>query len=420
MSALRVLLVVENLPVPTDRRVWSEARSLTAAGYEVTVVCPKGRERDIADVEVREGVAIHRFESAAASGSAISYLREYVVAALRICVMARRLSRERPFDVIHVANPPDVLVPWIRLTCARGASVVYDQHDAFPELFLTRFGGHRRLLLRAVRAFEQLSYRLSSVVVVTNESFRSLAESRGGRSRSDVFVVRNAPDLRRFEARDPDLALRRGKKHLIAYAGVMGPQDGVSRALEALAQLGDRRSDWHAAFAGDGDCLEELRGQARELGLENRVDFLGWLSSPQLAQLLATADVCIAPEPPSPINDISTLVKIAEYMAAGKPVVCQDLPESRVTAGDAAIYANDGPASYAEALDALLEDAELRRALGEAARLRVARSFTWERSERELLAAYERVVARRGGLVSRRSHRARVGLRAWAERLGRE
>jgi glycosyltransferase involved in cell wall biosynthesis len=391
----RVLFVVENLSVPSDRRVWAEACTIAALGNEVTVVCPKGTDRDLEDRVTLHGIEIHRFEPRLATGGAASYVREYLAAGASIVKLVRGLSRPRAFDVIHVANPPDFLVPLITLTYARGARIVFDQHDVTPELFLTRFGPRRRLLLAAVRTFEWLSYRLATVVIVTNDSFRALAESRGGQRSSDVFVVRNAPDLRSLERPEPDPDLRRGKAHLIVYAGVMGPQDGVERAVEALARLGERRDDWHAVFAGDGECLPGLRSLVSALGLGEQVEFAGWLTGADLAQLLATADICVAPEPSSPINDVSTLVKIAEYMAAGKPVVCQDLRESRVTAGDAAMYADDGPTSYAAALDALLADASLRRRMGDAARERIASHLTWEHSERQLVDAYARLAKAR-------------------------
>jgi glycosyltransferase involved in cell wall biosynthesis len=246
-----------------------------------------------------------------------------------------------------------------------------------------------------VRMCEWLSYRLATVAVVTNDSFRELAEGRGGQLPSNVFVVRNAPDMRSTERPEPHPELRRGKDHLIVYAGVMGPQDGVERAIEALADLAERRDEWHAVFAGDGDCLPRLRALVSDLGLAERVEFAGWLSGADLVTLLVTADVCIAPEPSSPINDVSTLVKIAEYMAAGKPVVCQDLRESRVTAGEAAMYANNGPASYAAALDALLGDESLRMRMGDAARARITSHLAWEHSERQLIDAYGRLAQTR-------------------------
>ena len=225
-----------------------------------------------------------------------------------------------------------------------------------------------------------------------------LAISRGGKDPNDVIVVRNAPDLARLRRVDRDPGLARGKRHLLAYLGAMAPQDGVDEALRALALLREKRDDWHAIFMGDGPSLIDVSRLSDELGLTDVVEFTGWADEDVFIPVLSSADICLSPEPSSPLNDVSTMIKVAEYMAFGVPVVCYDLRESRATAADAALYARpNDPRSYAAAIDTLLDDAALRARLGQIGERRVRERLSWESSERELLRAYERAIARRAG-----------------------
>lgn len=392
-----VLMLVENMSVPMDRRVWPEAQVLHDAGYEVVVISPRGGDVDVAPFEVVDGIEIHRFPSAGGQGT-LGFVREYVTAFWHVARLTRRLGRQRAFAVVHAANPPDYLLLAARSLKRRGAAFVFDHHDLFPELYRARFGGGHGLLYRLALMLERLSFRLADIVVSTNESYRRIAIDRGGKRPEDVVVVRNAPDTTRFRPGEPDPALRRGKKHLIAYVGVMAPQDGVDRALRALWLLRKRRDDWHAIFAGDGQAYQEVRRLATELGLDDVVEFPGFLhDQAAVARILATADVCLAPEPKDPLNDASTLIKIAEYMAAGCAVVSFDLQESRITAGEAAAYAEpNDESSFAARIDELLNNPDARRRMGEAGRDRVERLYSWERSKAALLAVYERLLSGNG------------------------
>ena len=381
--------------MPADRRVWQEALALTRAGMDVTVVCPQGIERDREPYELREGVEIHRYPLRPARGP-VGYAAEYTTAFLRIARIVGRLARVSRFDVVHVANPPDVLLAAVWPLRRQGAALVLDHHDLAPELYRSRFGRGRDPVYLGLRALERLNFALADVVIATNESYRRLAIGRGGKDPDDVIVVRNAPDLARMRrvAREP--ALARGKRHLLAYLGAMAPQDGVDEALRALALLRDKRDDWHAIFMGDGPSLIDVTRLSDELGLADVVEFTGWTGEDVFIPVLSSADVCLSPEPSSPLNDVSTMIKIAEYMAFGVPVVCYDLRESRATAADAALYARpNDPRSYAAAIDTLLDDAELRARLGQIGQRRVRERLSWESSERELLRAYERAIARR-------------------------
>jgi glycosyltransferase involved in cell wall biosynthesis len=389
----RTLILVENLSVPFDRRVWQECRTLVGAGYDVTVICPRGVKRDRESFEEREGVQIHRYPLEAATGGPVGYVREYGAALWRTRRIAKRLAGAKPFDVVQACNPPDLLLPAVRSLKRTGTAFIFDHHDLVPELYESRFGRGRDRLYRLTLAAERWTFRLADVVVSTNESYRRVALDRGGKRAEDVFVVRSAPDLERFVPSEPDTSLSRGKPHLLAYLGVMGPQDGVDHALRALAVLRERRDDWHAILVGEGDVLASMRTLAAELGLEGVVEFPGRLPDDDVIRILSTADVCLAPDPKNPLNDLSTMNKIVEYMAMARPLVSYDLVEARVSAGDAALYADaNDPESFAACIDALLDDPERRRQMGAEGRSRVERDLSWRHSQRELLRAYERAL----------------------------
>ena len=336
---MRSLILVENLSVPLDRRVWQEAEALRDSGAEVVVICPQGREQDRAAFERRDGVDIHRYPLTPAAGGPSGYVREYSAAFKRTAALVRRVAKGGHIDVVHACNPPDLLFAtalWLRRT---GTRFVFDHHDLVPELVLSRFGGNRRALHRLALVAERLTFRFADIVIATNQSYREIAIKRGKIRPEDVFVVRSAPDLDRFGPATPDPGLKRGRPNLIAYLGVMGPQDGVDHALRALALLRSEREDWHAIFVGDGDVGPQMRALAVELGLEDRAEFTGRIPDDQVRTILSTADVCLAPDPRNPLNELSTMNKILEYMAVGKPIVAYDLKEARASAEAAALYA---------------------------------------------------------------------------------
>jgi glycosyltransferase involved in cell wall biosynthesis len=392
MAGERVLILLQNEPVPSDRHVWNQSTALTRAGYDVTVVCPTGEERDSAPQERVDGVGIHRYKPLPAGEGAAGYALEYAAALWSIRRLARRLARERRFDLVHACSPPDFLLLAALSLRRRGARFVFDHHDLTPELYLTRFGGG--LLHRLTLLAEQVAFRSADVVLSVNDSYRRVAIERGRRDPADVAVVRTGPDLTRFVPSEPDPALKRGKRFLLSYAGVMGPQDGVDQALLALAELHAQRQDWHAVFMGDGDVAEEMRGLAVELGLADCVEFTGWVEHETIGRVLSSSDVCLAPDPSNPLNDVSSMVKISEYMAMSRPMVSYDLAESRFGAGEAAAFTAPGDhAGFARLVSELLDDPGRRAAMGTAGRERVENVLAWEHQERALLAAYSRALA---------------------------
>ncbi len=389
----RALLISENAPLPGDRRVWNEARTLSEAGWEVVAVCAAEQGGGQAASETIEGIEVHRYPLRPASG-ALGYAREYGQALWRIRAIVARLQRQRPFDVVHVATPPDFLLAAAGPARRGGARAIFDHHDLTPELFRSRFG-RAGLVHRALLAIERRAMRTAEVVISTNESYRRIAIERGGVAPEDVFVVRNGPDLDRFRPVPPDPELRRGRRHLLAYLGVMGPQDGLDHALRALATLRKRRGDdWHAIFVGEGEVRAEMERLAESLGLVQRVEFAGWRGDADIRRILSTADIGIEPDPPSPLNDRSTMIKVAEYMAMDCPVAAYDLPETRVSAKHAAAYATDPiPEALGRCIDELLDDPERRARMAEYGRARVV-DLSWQRSAVGLLAAYERAMSR--------------------------
>ncbi|GAA1181208.1 glycosyltransferase family 4 protein [Streptomyces hebeiensis] len=384
----RALILVENLSVPFDRRVWQECTTLRDAGWTVHVICPRGSKRDTEPEAEIDGVRIHRYPLRAATGGPAGYLREYGSALWHTVRLAREVG---PVDVVHACNPPDLLFLPARWLKRRGARFVFDQHDLVPELYLSRFGRGEDLLYRAVCALERLTYRAADVVLATNESYRDVAVRRGGRRPEDVFVVRSAPQTDRFRPVPPEPELKGGKPHLLCYLGVMGPQDGVDYALRALAKLRDElgRTDWHAVFVGAGDAFDAMVELSRRLGLSGQVRFTGRVPDADLIRYLSTADVCLSPDPRNPLNDVSTMNKVLEYMAMGRPIVSFDLREARVSAGDAAVYApaND-EAAFAEQIALLLDDPERRARMGRIGQERINGRLSWRNSQASLLAAY--------------------------------
>ena len=389
-----VLMLVENMSVPRDRRVWAEARALHAAGFRVTVVSPIGRGRDTERRTVIDGIAVERFKPYEATGGPKGYILEYGSAFVQLWRIARRIHRKSPVEVVHVGNPPDVLVFAVGALRRSGARIVFDQHDLVPELFEARFGRSKGIILHLTKRLERAAFARSDVVIAPNESYRRVALQRGGVAPEDVFVVRMAPDTERFSPGPVDPSLRRGKRFLLAYVGTMGPQDGLDTAVRALRALRERRQDWHAVMAGDGDAAAAARALAADQGLDGHVEFPGYLGDAEIIRLLRTADVCLAPEPRNALNEASTMIKIVEYMAFAKPVVAFDLVEARASAGATAAYAaTDSPEAFAAEIDRLLDDPGQREQMGAEGRRRVTEDLSWERSEASLLAAYGRALS---------------------------
>lgn len=390
----RVLHLSENLTLPFDRRVWMELNALKSAGYEVSAVCPMG-DGGTEPYEELNGIRIWRYPPPPPTTGFVSYVWEFLYCWLQTAWLTLRVSGRQGFDVIHTANPPDTFWAIAMFFKPFGVKFVFDHHDLCPELYLSRFGdkGAGTLPHRALAWLERMQFRTADLVISTNESYRQVALTRGGKRADRVFVVRSGPSRARFGAvRAAEPALKRGKPFLVAYLGVMAPQDGVDHLVRAarvlVADMG--RSDVAFTFIGAGDSFEDLKALTRELGLDGCCEFTGRVPDADVERILATADVCVSPDPKNPLNDVSTMNKVLEYMACAKPVVCYDLREHRFSAGEGALYADaDVVEDLAAKIAHLLDDAPMRARMGAYNRERFLTQMAWEYNAGELLKAYE-------------------------------
>lgn len=387
-------MLLQNNSYPQDRRVVAEAGSLTRAGYEVTVICPRAPGQEWSAVE--DGVRCYRYTPAPAGDSAVGYLLEYGVALIATWFLTLLVLVRHGFDVIHAHNPPDLFVLIAAPYKLIGKGFVFDHHDLAPEMYQARFPDRTSsLLLKALHMFEGLTFRIADHVISTNDSYRQIAIERGGKDPARVRVVRNGPDLSRFRqvAADPELAAM--GEHIIGYVGEMGVQDGIDGLLRSLRHLkeGLLRTDFYCVLIGDGSERLGLEHLAIDLGISDHVRFTGRLYGEELLRLLCAADICVCPDPKNPYTDASTMIKIAEYMALGKPVAAFDLKENMATAGEAAIYAQGADeVEFARNLAILMDDGERRKRMGAVGRERVESMFSWEHSVPPLLATYQAVI----------------------------
>jgi len=340
-------------------------------------------------------VQLYKYRPYAASGSKMGFLTEYIYSFLATLWLTLKARRSGRFAIMQACNPPDIFWPIaLMLRVLDGTAFVFDHHDLCPELYESRFPDGPRLLRRALEALEHCTHRTAGHVISTNESYRQIALSRGRKSPADVTVVRTGPDPQRLVRGEPKPDLRRGRKYLAAYIGVMGPQDGVDIVVRAAAVVvGEfHRTDIAFTLIGSGDCYDELLALRDELGLAGHVEFTGRIPDARVAEILSTAQVGLSPDPKNPLNDVSTMNKTMEYMAYELPVVAFDLRETRVSAGDAAVYVmpNDVRA-YAEAIVQLLDDEERRVRLGKTGRRRVEQELAWGHQEIAYLAVYRKV-----------------------------
>ena len=401
-------MLVEN-SFPADTRVRNEAATLAANGYRVTVISLRSKgqpwREDVDRVRVYRVPRLTVFDKlpqGSPTGLAkvartirvlLGYAAEYGYFTSACLGLSLYVLFTEGFDVIHAHNPPDTLVLVTGVHKLLGRKVVFDHHDLSPELYLSRYQtAGEGWITRGLRLFEKLSVKIADVVIATNESYRQIDIERNGASPERVFIVRNGPDARRVRLTDPDQRLRALNKKVLVYVGAMNPQDGLEYLLTAIGHLVHdlRRTDFHCVLIGSGDSLEALRAQAAALRVDGYVEFTGFISDDDLVRYLSTADICLDPNPSSPLNDVSTWIKVMEYMALSKPVVSFDLKETRVSAGNAAVYVtpNDERA-FAAAIAALMDDPERCAEMGRLGVARVASELGWHVTSQNLLRAYE-------------------------------
>jgi glycosyltransferase involved in cell wall biosynthesis len=392
----RVLIIVENLPVPFDRRVWHESVSLAQAGYQVSVICPTGGEHTLT-YEKLDGVSIYRYPAPRPTKSHLSYFWEFIYCWMQTAKLSFAVWRREGIDIIQACNPPDTFFLLGGIYKLFGKRFVYDQHDLCPEVYLARFEEKPNTYYRGLQLLEKLTYKTADMVFATNESYKRMAMERGKVPDDQVVVVRSAPDLRRFKPTPPDPSLRNGHRYLVSYLGVMAPQDGVDLFLKAIDYLvhEKERRDVGFILVGSGDSFHDLKEMSTALGLDDFVTFTGRVPDEAVERTISSSDVCVSPDPKNLLNDHSTMNKILEYMALSKPIVAFDLKETRYSAGDGALYATpNDPTDFGDKILELLADEELRAAMGRRNRQRMADHLDWSHSEKALLTGYGRLVDR--------------------------
>lgn len=396
LAGRKVLIIVENLPLPFDRRVWHEARTLTAAGALVSVICPTGKGYEKRYEEI-EGVHIYRHPLPLDAKGAAGYVLEYGAALFHEMRLALKIARKHGFDTLQGCNPPDLifLVAWPFKLFGR-VRYIFDHHDINPELFEAKFG-KRGFFWRLMVLLEKLNFKTANVVISTNESYRQIALERGGKASDDVFVVRSGPDLTRLTLLSANAAWKNGRKFMIGYVGVMGDQEGLDLLLEAMREIvQDRGYDAQLVLVGGGPAHDDLCAMTADLGLQDHVTFTGRVSDNDLFEVLSTADVCVNPDRVNPMNDKSTMNKILEYMAFEKPIVQFDVTEGRFSAREASLYARSNDTTdLADKIISLLDDPEKCAEMGKFGRNRVEAELSWDHQVDTLIAAYQRVATKR-------------------------
>ena len=394
----RVLIIVENLPVPFDRRVWQEANALRDAGYRVSIICPTGKGHDTRH-ETIDDISIYRHPLPPEGNGPKGYLREYAAALWWQFYLSLRIFKENGFDAIHACNPPDnIFLIALFYKVVFGTRFIFDHHDINPELYLAKFG-RKDVFYRIMLLWERLTFMTADHSIATNESYKAIAMRRGRMAPHEVTVVRSGPSLERMRPVPPNPVWKKGREFLIGYLGVMGPQDGIDHLLEVariLVHEKDRR-DVQFVLVGGGSELDPMRALARQMGLAEFVTFTGRIPDEPMVEILCTADICVNPDVANEMNDKSTMNKIMEYMALGKPIVQYDLTEGRYSAQEASLYARPNDRrDFAGRILELLDDPGRRKSMGEFGRRRVRDELQWEHEKPKLLQAYEILFAHSG------------------------
>ncbi len=404
-SQRRVLIIVENLPVPFDRRVWSEAKALHDAGYIVSIICPMGRGFNIAE-ETVEGINVYRHSLPVEGKGTFAYLFEYSAALFWEFILSRKVARQHGFDVIHACNPPDLIFligAFYKLFGRK--SFLFDHHDINPQLYEAKFG-RKGFFWRLCVIAERLTFKLADISIATNESYRQIAIKKGGMVPENVFVVRSGPDLNRVKSFAPDPRWRNGRKHLVAYVGVISESEGLDLLLQAADHIVHKlgRTDIQFLIVGSGPEWRKITRMCAKLELGDYVTFTGQVDDTVLFTSLSTADVCVNPDRVSEMTNISTMNKIMEYMAIGKPIVQFDVVEGRFSAQEASLYAKQNdPIDFADKILDLVEHPKKRASMGEFGRNRVLNELAWAHEKPKLLAAYDAIFSMRNQKLGRLS-----------------
>jgi glycosyltransferase involved in cell wall biosynthesis len=404
-------MLVENY-FPQDTRVANEASLLSDAGYQVTVIALRRHDQTghetVNRVEVYRVPTLELFKKTSLANTSrlklltiklkafVGYTVEYCYFTIACLVLSGYILVRRGFHVVHAHNPPDTLFLVALPFKFLGKKFVFDQHDLCPELYRSRYSAAEGFHTGFLKLFEWCSLKLADITIATNESYKQIQIKRGNKNPRDIFIVRNGPNGVRMTPVAPNPRLRGMNKCILCYIGSLNPQDGVDYLLRSLRHLLHelKRSDFHCVVMGTGDSLQDLRNLAASLQLNGCVELPGFVSDEDLQANLAAADICVDPDPSSPLNDVSTWIKVMEYMAYAKPIVAFDLKETRFSAGDAAVYVRPNEeAEFAKAITHLMAQPDLRKKMGACGRRRVEEQLQWKKVGRNLLTAYETLLA---------------------------
>jgi len=389
LKGKHILIIVENLPLPFDRRVWQEANTLKEHGAEVSIICPQMQEYT-KKYEVINGIHIYRHPLNIEASGALGYLAEYSVALFWETVLAWKIFFRKKFHVIQGCNPPDLIFLVALPFKLFGVKYLFDHHDVNPELYEAKFN-NKGIFYKIMLLLEKLTFKTASHSIATNESYKEIALTRGKMKETRVTVIRSGPKPERLIIGSGNVKYKKGKKYLIGYLGVIGEQEGIDLLLEAFKILLQKRNDVQLAIVGGGTSLNSLIALSKEMHLENDVDFYGRVPDELLLDVLNTADVCVNPDKPTAMNNLSTMNKIMEYMALKKPIVQFDLKEGKFSAQKASLYAKDVE-DFALKLDMLLDDETLRKEMGEYGYNRILHELSWEYESGKLVELYSKVL----------------------------
>ena len=391
LKGKHILFIVENLPVPFDRRVWQEATTLREEGADVSIICPQMKGYTEA-FEVLEGIEIYRHPLPFEARGAIGYLFEYGAAIYWEWKLARKIYRKKPFHIVHGCNPPDLIYLTAKQFRRKGVQYVFDHHDINPELYIAKYD-KKDFFYKLMLYFERQTFKHAVASIATNESYKKIAIERGKMRPEDVQVVRSGPKLDRLKLQTPIKEYKKGRQFLLGYLGVIGEQEGIDLLLESMKEIVSKRDDVQLAIVGGGSDLELLKDLSKNMGLSGYVDFYGRVPDQLLLDILNTADVCVNPDKPTEMNNLSTMNKIMEYMALKKPIVQYDLKEGRFSAGKASLYAkNTSTQDFANKIIKLIDDEKSRKEMGECGYQRVKNELSWDFERKKLIEFYNKLV----------------------------
>ncbi len=386
-----ILIIVENLPLPFDRRVWQQANTLKNNGADVTIICPKmkGFKKSFENIN---GIDIYRHPIYIEGEGLIGYIREYTAAIFWEILLSFRIYVKKRFHVIQGCNPPDLIFITALLFKPFGVKFIFDHHDINPELFIAKFN-KKGILYKFLILLEKFTFKIANYSIATNESYKVIAINRGKMTEDRIQVVRSGPSLERLQLMQPNAKYKNGKKYLVGYVGVIGEQEGLDLLMKSIHHLIKKRKDVHFAIIGEGTFLSSIREMATNLDISDFITFHGRVSDQVLLEILNTADICVNPDKPNQMNNLSTMNKIMEYMALKKPIVQYSLKEGMYSAGKASLYAlNTDPIDFTNKMDWLLDNEEARKKMGEYGYQRVVNELSWKHERIKLINIYSLIL----------------------------